>query len=95
MFILLQLGESCLVRGSTVGANCVLKDHCTVNQSHLWANVTVEANAVVDHAILCDGNEIIIKTRTRTCMYMYTFFFDSQSSFHCVHTCGYRSVLRI
>ena len=54
--MLLQLGESCLVRGSTVGANCVLKDHCTVNQSHLWANVTVEANAVVDHAILCDGN---------------------------------------
>ena len=51
----MQLGESCVVRGSTIGANCVLGDECTINQSHLWANVTVEANAKVDHAILCDG----------------------------------------
>ena len=38
-----------------MGADCVVGEGALLHAATLWRNVTVEAGARVDRAILCDG----------------------------------------
>ncbi|KAL7535373.1 hypothetical protein ACHAXR_011126 [Thalassiosira sp. AJA248-18] len=50
-----SIGERCLLQRSVLGANCTVRDSCSIVDSHLWGNVLVEEGSRLNGSILCEG----------------------------------------
>lgn len=53
-----QLSHNTVIRASTLGANCVVGDNTTLNKAHVWSNVRIGADCVLEESII--GDNVVI-----------------------------------
>jgi translation initiation factor eIF-2B subunit epsilon len=55
-----HIGENCNIRSCMIGKYNTIHDHCTILDTHIWDNVTIESNVTIQQSII--GNNVTIKS---------------------------------